>query len=298
MSDDEGGRIFFSNIGRSLEGEDEIELTSVGVDIGSSTSHLVFSRILLEQLDNRYLVSRRELTYESKVILTPYLDDETIDADTLGRFIERQYAGADIDPRVNRRGRIDPDRSRGPPPQRPADRRTVRRASRKVRRGQRRRRSGNDPVGIRVGGGGQIAPREYPRHECRRRRRHVQGCSLCRRPSRRHHGRRRRRATGRVGWRRPGETRRRRCPARGDRDRRGPHHWSGAGRGRTPLDRRANGGTPVRRHEWRKDLPRNRGVVAPATAQLAANSRCVDLFRRRRRIHLWSRSGRVFRSGS
>ena len=36
MSDDaEGGRIFFSNIRRSLELEDEIRLVSVGIDIGS-----------------------------------------------------------------------------------------------------------------------------------------------------------------------------------------------------------------------------------------------------------------------
>ncbi len=40
-------RIFFSNAGRTLALEDELLLTSVGVDIGSSTSHLVFSRIVL-----------------------------------------------------------------------------------------------------------------------------------------------------------------------------------------------------------------------------------------------------------
>jgi len=52
-----GGRVFFSSVRRSLEVEDEILLISVGVDIGSSTSHLVFSRLLLERLDNRYVVS-------------------------------------------------------------------------------------------------------------------------------------------------------------------------------------------------------------------------------------------------
>jgi ethanolamine utilization protein EutA len=48
-----GGRIFFSSTGRSLVEEDEIVVLSVGVDIGSSTSHLVFSRIVLERLDSR-----------------------------------------------------------------------------------------------------------------------------------------------------------------------------------------------------------------------------------------------------
>src|SRR5207237_8765756 len=52
-----GGRIFFSSTGRSLVDEDEIVVLSVGVDIGSSTSDLVFSRIVLERLDSRYVVT-------------------------------------------------------------------------------------------------------------------------------------------------------------------------------------------------------------------------------------------------
>jgi ethanolamine utilization protein EutA len=93
-----GGRIFFSNVRRSLEVEDEIRLVSVGVDIGSSTSHLVFSRLLLERLDNRYIVSEREVLFESEVLLTPYRDDTSIDAASLGRFIERQYSLAGLAP--------------------------------------------------------------------------------------------------------------------------------------------------------------------------------------------------------
>src|SRR5437899_3253204 len=97
---EEGGRVFFSNVRRSLELEDEIRLTSVGVDIGSSTSHLVFSRLVLERLDNRYVVSERKLIHESEVLLTPYAGDATIDALALGRFIDRQYALARIDPKA------------------------------------------------------------------------------------------------------------------------------------------------------------------------------------------------------
>src|SRR5258706_1456794 len=95
-----GGRVFFSNIRRSLEVEDEILLISVGVDIGSSTSHLVFSRLLLERLDNRYVVSKREIVHESEVLLTPYAADQTIDAAALGAFIDRQYDLAGVDPRA------------------------------------------------------------------------------------------------------------------------------------------------------------------------------------------------------
>jgi ethanolamine utilization protein EutA len=97
-TDDQGGRIFFSSAGRSLEGEDEICILSVGVDIGSSTSHLVFSRIVLERLDSRYVVTQRETFYQSDILLTPYADEDTIDADALGAFFEKQYENALVDP--------------------------------------------------------------------------------------------------------------------------------------------------------------------------------------------------------
>ena len=97
MSDEEaGGRVFFSNIKRSLEEEDEIVLVSVGVDIGSSTSHLVFSRLVMERLDNRYIVSERVVLHESDVLLTPYAENQSIDALRLGAFIQDQYDKAGI----------------------------------------------------------------------------------------------------------------------------------------------------------------------------------------------------------
>ena len=97
-TDEQGGRIFFSSTGRSLEGEDEICILSVGVDIGSSTSHLVFSRIVLERLDSRYVVTERETFYQSDILLTPYAAEDTIDADALGAFFEKQYENAMVDP--------------------------------------------------------------------------------------------------------------------------------------------------------------------------------------------------------
>ena len=101
MTDEEeaqGGRIFFSSTGRTFGEEDELCVLSVGVDIGSSTSHLVFSRIVLERLDSRYVVTERESFYQSDILLTPYSDEETIDAAALGAFIQRQYKDAKVDP--------------------------------------------------------------------------------------------------------------------------------------------------------------------------------------------------------
>jgi ethanolamine utilization protein EutA len=94
----QGGRVFFSSTGRTFGEEDELCVLSVGVDIGSSTSHLVFSRIVLERLDSRYVVTERESFYQSDILLTPYSAAEEIDADALGAFIARQYKDAKIDP--------------------------------------------------------------------------------------------------------------------------------------------------------------------------------------------------------
>ncbi|HEY1372177.1 MAG TPA: ethanolamine ammonia-lyase reactivating factor EutA [Candidatus Binatia bacterium] len=86
----------FTNASRHIVEEDDIKLTSVGVDIGSSTSHLVFSRLEMRQQGTRYVVTKREILSESEILLTPYRDDLTIDVDALGKFIEKQYARAGL----------------------------------------------------------------------------------------------------------------------------------------------------------------------------------------------------------
>ena len=95
---DPGGRIHFSGGGRALIEEDQIELTSVGVDIGSSTSHLLVSTITLERMDTRYVVTDRAVRFQSEILLTPYADGAEIDADALRSFIEAQYRAAGIAP--------------------------------------------------------------------------------------------------------------------------------------------------------------------------------------------------------
>ena len=86
----------FTAPGRHIVEEDEIKLTSVGVDIGSSTSHLVFSRLEMRQEGTRYVVKRRVVLNESEILLTPYLDDLTIDVAALENFINRQYEHAGL----------------------------------------------------------------------------------------------------------------------------------------------------------------------------------------------------------
>src|SRR5690242_9666740 len=81
---------------RQMAEEDRIVLTSVGVDIGSSTSHLLFSRLELERQDSRYVTVQRDVLYQSDILLTPYQDATRIDQARLGEFIDRQYTAAGL----------------------------------------------------------------------------------------------------------------------------------------------------------------------------------------------------------
>ena len=86
----------FSNANRHMQEEEELQLTTVGVDIGSSTSHLVFSRLQLTLEGSRYRVTKREILNESEILLTPYVDDTRIDVEALEAFINEQYKKAKI----------------------------------------------------------------------------------------------------------------------------------------------------------------------------------------------------------
>ncbi|MBW2117291.1 MAG: ethanolamine ammonia-lyase reactivating factor EutA, partial [Deltaproteobacteria bacterium] len=80
----------------------KIELLSVGVDVGSSTSHLAFSNLVLEEdpksASRRYQIQERKIIYEGKIINTPLLNNETIDIDKLSDFFQEEYKRAGIDP--------------------------------------------------------------------------------------------------------------------------------------------------------------------------------------------------------
>lgn len=79
---------------------DFMELLSVGIDIGSSTSHLMISRLFLQrrslELSSRFEVVKREVLFRSTVLLTPYRDWDIIDTEALSQFISRSYAEADV----------------------------------------------------------------------------------------------------------------------------------------------------------------------------------------------------------
>src|SRR5215467_2630678 len=81
---------------------DNVELNTVGIDIGSSTSHLMFSQVHLQRLgtalSSRFVVVNRKILWQSPILLTPYLPDYTIDTDELAGFIGECYGYARVDP--------------------------------------------------------------------------------------------------------------------------------------------------------------------------------------------------------
>jgi ethanolamine utilization protein EutA len=83
--------------------QDHVTLTSVGIDVGSSGTQVIFSRIrmrrLAEDLTSRYYVTSRETLFQSPVALTPYQSETRIDDAALKAIIARAYESAGIAPK-------------------------------------------------------------------------------------------------------------------------------------------------------------------------------------------------------
>lgn len=82
------------------EDVEELEINSVGIDCGSSTTHLIFSKIRLKReagflnLSRRYNVIERTVLYKSEIINTPLIDAQTIDIPAVVKFIKSEYHNA------------------------------------------------------------------------------------------------------------------------------------------------------------------------------------------------------------
>jgi ethanolamine utilization protein EutA len=79
---------------------DHIELTSVGIDVGSATAQVMFSRLALHrlgrELSSRYVVVRREVLYRSPVHLTPYSEALLIDEQKIRALVAEAFAAAGL----------------------------------------------------------------------------------------------------------------------------------------------------------------------------------------------------------
>ncbi|MCY3414307.1 MAG: ethanolamine ammonia-lyase reactivating factor EutA [Candidatus Heimdallarchaeota archaeon] len=86
------------------ENIEQMYVFSVGIDCGSSTTHLIFSKLKLQRevgflnLTNRFNVKERKILYESEIINTPLKDKDTIDIPAVVSFIKSEYNKAGYNP--------------------------------------------------------------------------------------------------------------------------------------------------------------------------------------------------------
>ena len=83
---------------------DTITLTSVGIDVGTATSQIIFSQLILRrlgrELSSRFVVTERDTLYLSPVHLTPYsAGRKRVDDQALGRLVDAAYQEAGLTPR-------------------------------------------------------------------------------------------------------------------------------------------------------------------------------------------------------
>ena len=82
---------------------DSRDLLSVGVDVGTTTTQIIFSRLNLQDVSRpgqipRIDITDRKVIYQSPIVFTPLIDSETIDADRLNQIVRQEYAAAGINP--------------------------------------------------------------------------------------------------------------------------------------------------------------------------------------------------------
>jgi ethanolamine utilization protein EutA len=90
---------------------DTVTLTSVGIDVGTATSQIIFSRLILRrlgrELSSRFVVTERKTLYLSPVHFTPYTRGRTrIDDQALGSLVDAAYHEAGITPELVDTGAI------------------------------------------------------------------------------------------------------------------------------------------------------------------------------------------------
>lgn len=78
-------------------------ILSVGIDLGTSTTQMILSRLQVENTASAFVVPRmeivgREVLYRSEIYFTPLLSADTIDADGVREIISSEYKKAGIRP--------------------------------------------------------------------------------------------------------------------------------------------------------------------------------------------------------
>ena len=86
-------------------------ILSVGIDIGTSTTQLIFSRLTIENRASSYTVPRidivdKEVVYRSKIYFTPLRSATEIDAEAVKQIVREEYQAAGMTPEMLRTGAV------------------------------------------------------------------------------------------------------------------------------------------------------------------------------------------------
>ena len=76
-------------------------INSVGIDVGTSTSHLIFSELVLKKdpssRSEKYHVAERHIKYRGNIFFTPLKDRNEIDIERLTQILLEEYIKAGIE---------------------------------------------------------------------------------------------------------------------------------------------------------------------------------------------------------
>lgn len=87
------------------------ELLSVGIDIGTSTTSVVFSRLTLRDMASSFSVPRitiagKEILYRGAPRLTPQTADDRLDPEALAALLKEEYRAAGVTPEMVKTGAV------------------------------------------------------------------------------------------------------------------------------------------------------------------------------------------------
>ncbi len=90
-------------VAKQVKGSRSQVITSVGIDVGTTTTQLIISRLTVENTAPTTAVPRMEITgkevlHRSKIYFTPILNHDLIDAVGISNLVDREYRAAGVTP--------------------------------------------------------------------------------------------------------------------------------------------------------------------------------------------------------
>ena len=81
-------------------------LRSVGLDVGTTSTQLIFSELTVENRASSFAVpeleiAHREIIYKSPVHFTPLVEENLVDAAALRNLVEEEYRAAGISRKID-----------------------------------------------------------------------------------------------------------------------------------------------------------------------------------------------------